>query len=112
MINAIKFRKMALTFPDVEEHPHFHLASFRYKKKIFATLWEKENRAMLKLPLADQSVYCDYDSSVFSPVPGAWGKQGATFVDLKKVSSTILKEALNLAYLQIASKNPLRKKAK
>ena len=104
MINATHFRKMVLTFPDVEEQPHFHLASFRYKKKIFTTLWEKENRAMLKLPLADQSVYCDYDSSVFSPVPGAWGKQGATFVDLKKVSSIILKEALSIAYNNLVKK--------
>ena len=104
MISLNNFRKMALSFPDVEEQPHFHLASFRWKKKIFATLWEKENRAMLKLPLNEQSVYCDYDPEVFSPVPGTWGKQGATFVDLKKVKPAVCKEALVLAYQNIPKK--------
>ena len=104
MVSLAAFRKMALAFPEVEELPHFHLASFRWKKKIFTTLWEKENRAMLKLPLSDQSVYCDYDPGIFSPVPGSWGKQGATFVDLKKVSSTILQEALSISYQNIVQK--------
>jgi hypothetical protein len=81
MVSLDNFRKLALSFPDAEEQPHFHLASFRVKKKIFATLWEKENRAMLKLSLVDQSVFCTYHD-VFSPVPGGWGTKGATFVDL------------------------------
>ena len=110
MISFSAFRKMALSFEDVEEHPHFHLASFRWKKKIFATLWEKENRAMLKLPLSEQSVFCDYDPAVFSPVPGAWGKQGATFVDLKKVKTTVFKEALTIAYQNIVKKKEAEKK--
>jgi hypothetical protein len=95
---------MALLFPDTVELPHFHLASFRVNKKIFTTLWEKENRAMIKLPLNEQSVFCKYDNTIFFPVPGKWGLKGATFVDLKKVNKTILKEALTIAYEQVAKK--------
>lgn len=98
MVTPDAFRQLALSFPDAEELPHFHLASFRVKKKIFATLWEKENRAMLKLPLVEQSVFCSYDKEVFFPVPGAWGKKGATFVDLKKVKKGMLKDAVGVAY--------------
>ena len=98
------FRQLALSFPDTVELPHFHLQSFRVKKKIFATLHEKDNRAMLKLPLTDQSVCCSYDDTVFFPVPGRWGKQGATFVELSKVKKNILKEALIIAYNNAAGK--------
>ena len=105
MVSLEIFRQMALSFVDAVELPHFHLQSFRVKKKIFATLHEKDNRAMLKLPLADQSVFCSYDESIFFPVPGGWGKGGATFVDLKKVKKDILKEALEIAYNNAASKN-------
>lgn len=98
MISLDAFRQLALSFPHAEEQPHFHLASFRVKNKIFATLWEKENRAMLKLPLIEQSVFCAYDKDIFFPVPGAWGKKGATFVDLKKVPKNMLKDAITVAY--------------
>jgi hypothetical protein len=104
MVSLETFRKIALAFPETEEQPHFHLASFRTKKKIFSTLWEKENKAMLKLPLAEQSVYCSLEKNIFYPVPGAWGKQGATFVDLDKVHKTILKEAMKIAYQNAGKK--------
>lgn len=102
MVSQSAFREMALSLPGAEEQPHFHLASFRVKKKIFATLWEKENRAMLKLSLIDQSVFCAYENgTVFFPVPNAWGKKGATFVDLAKVKKGMLKDALTTAYDQL-----------
>ena len=104
MVDLAHFRKLALSFPGAQELPHFELISFRYKKKIFATYWEKENRAMLKLSLVDQSVFCDYDSSIFFPVPNKWGKQGATFVELKKVRRDMFKDALSIAYREVVNK--------
>jgi hypothetical protein len=95
---------MALSFPDSEEQPHFHISSFRFKKKIFATMWEKENKAMLKLSLISQSVFCSCDSLIFYPVPGGWGKQGATFVNLGKVRKDMFKDALTTAYREVSAK--------
>ncbi len=113
MVSITNFRKLALSFPDTEEQPHFHLASFRVKKKIFATLWEKENRAMLKLSLADQSVFCTHDIHIFFPVPGGWGTKGATFVDLGKVRADMFKDALAAAYhLATAKKTSAKPKKK
>jgi predicted DNA-binding protein (MmcQ/YjbR family) len=109
MVSLATVRKLALSFPDTEEQPHFHLASFRVKKKIFATLWEKENRAMLKLSLLDQSVFCTYHD-VFSPVPGGWGAKGATFVDLAKVRADMFKDALQAAYTLAVTKKTSPKK--
>jgi predicted DNA-binding protein (MmcQ/YjbR family) len=110
MVSIDSFRKLALSLPGADEQPHFHLQSFRVKKKIFATLWQKENRAMLKLSLVDQSVFCSYGEAVFFPVPGAWGKQGATFVDLAKVRKDMFKDALTSAYNGVVSKLPGKKK--
>jgi len=93
------FREIALSFPGVEEHPHFDKPSFRFKKKIFATLWEKEQRGMVRLSIIDQSVFCSNEA--FYPVPGGWGRQGATFVDLLKVKKGMLKDALMTAYKSI-----------
>ncbi|MEO7531923.1 MAG: MmcQ/YjbR family DNA-binding protein [Sediminibacterium sp.] len=109
MVSITTFRNIALSFPDAEEQPHFHLASFRVKKKIFATLWVKENRAMLKLSLTDQSVFCTC-MDIFYPVPGAWGAKGATFVDLSKVRPVMFKDALQAAYSAVAIQKKAIKK--
>ena len=102
MVNIETFRQLALLFPDTVELPHFELTSFRIKKKIFATFWPKEDKAMLKLPLIEQSVFCSYDNTVFYPVPGGWGKKGCTFVNLKKVRKDIFKNALQIAYANVS----------
>jgi len=110
MVTIATFRQMALALPGAEEQPHFDIPSFRVKGKIFATIWEKDNKVMLRLSPIDQSVFCSYDTSVFYPVPNAWGKQGATFVELKKVRKDMLKDALNVAYNGVAAPKPKKKK--
>jgi len=104
MVTQENYRKLALALPEVTEVPHFDKQSFRWHNKIFATLWIKEDRAMLKLSLIDQSVFCAFDSQVFYPVPNAWGKQGATFVELKLVREDMFTDALNCAYQLLISK--------
>jgi len=98
------FREMALMLPETAEMPHFDLTSFRVKGKIFATYHAKRNCAMLKLSILNQSIYCDMDNKVFYPVPGGWGKKGATFVELKLVKKQIFREALQLAWAGVAPK--------
>jgi predicted DNA-binding protein (MmcQ/YjbR family) len=104
MVSIHTFCQIALSFPQAEEHPHFDKRSFRVKKKIFATLSEKDKRAMVKLSLVDQSVFCAFDKTIIYPVPGGWGKQGATYIELKKVKKAMLKDALSTAWCNIAPK--------
>ena len=104
MISQQTFRTLALALPGVTEAPHFDKQAFKWRGKIFATLWEKENRAMLKLSLIDQSVFCAFDSAVIWPVPNGWGRQGATFVSLELVREDMFVDALNCAYqLEVSS---------
>lgn len=104
MVTIEAFRQMALSFQGSVELPHFERASFRVNKKIFATLLEKNYLAMVKLSLVDQSVFCAFDKAVIYPVPGGWGKTGATYIDLKKIKKTMLKDALTCAYQNITEK--------
>ncbi len=98
MVSIAAFRKLALSFPGVEEVPHFEKTSFRIKKKIIVTLSEADKRITLKLPPIEQSVFCTYNKSVIYPVPNKWGQQGWTHVELQTVPKAMLADALTVAY--------------
>ena len=105
MVSNDTVRKLALAFPQTDENPHFHRKAFRVKKKIFATIDEAKRNVTLILSQVDQSVFCSYDPTVISPVPGGWGRMGATSVDLKKVKLSMFKDALTVAYCGRAPKD-------
>ena len=98
MISIEQARKAALSLPETEEKPHFHLVSFRVKNKIFATIHADKNYVMVKLSIVDQSVFCSYNKEAIFPVPGGWGLKGATFINLKKVKKTMFLDALTTAW--------------
>jgi hypothetical protein len=105
MIKPDFVRQFCLSFDETDEAPHMEVTSFRVKKKIFATLNEKENRACLKFSVLDQNVFCAFDAGVIYPVPNAWGRQGWTLVNLKKIKKEMLKDAITCAYCGVAPKN-------
>ena len=102
MVSIQAYRTLALSFPEVVEQPHFERASFRVRKKIFTTLSEKDGLVMVRLSPVDQSVFCDLGKKAIYPVPGSWGKQGATYIELKNITLAILKDAITTAYLHTA----------
>ncbi len=102
MVSVETVRLLALSFPETDEHPHFHLKAFRVKKKIFATLNEKLIRVMVKLSVTDQSVFCAFDRTIIYPVPGGWGRKGATYIELGKIKKSMLVDALTTAYCNVA----------
>ena len=104
MADNSDFKKLALSFPETIALPHFEKTSFRIKKKIWATLDEPNQRACLKLSSVDQSVFCAFDKTIIYPVPGGWGLKGATYIDLKKIKKSMLKDALTTAYHQTVFK--------
>jgi predicted DNA-binding protein (MmcQ/YjbR family) len=108
MVTIENLRTIVLSFPEAVEQPHFEKASFRVRTKIFLTLAVKEKRAVVKLTPVDQSVFCDYDKSAFYPAPGAWGKQGWTRIELKKVRKDMLRDAITLSYKLVAPKSILK----
>ena len=104
MVSIATFRKLALSFPETTEEPHFEKTSFRVTKKIFATYDDKKKIACLKLSEIDQDVFSKIDSKMIYPVGNKWGKQGWTFIEMKTVSKTLFTDALTHAYRSVAPK--------
>ena len=99
-----EFRKLALSFPETEENPHFERAAFKVtKKRIFASLHEPSATVNLKLSVTDQSVFSAYqkDKNAVYPVPNKWGLQGWTTFELKKVPKELMLDALDCAYKDV-----------
>lgn len=104
MVSTQAARVLAMAFDEVIEEPHFEATGFKVKKKIFATMNEKEKRMTVKLTDLDQDVFCTFDNTVIYPVPNKWGTQGWTHVNLKKVRKEMLQDILNVAYCTVAPK--------
>jgi predicted DNA-binding protein (MmcQ/YjbR family) len=103
MVSIKNFKELALSFPETAELPHFEKTSFRVKNKIFATLSDETNLAVVKLSEIDQSVFCSFDKSIIYPVDNKWGKQGWTVINLKKVRKDMLMDALTTAYNEVVN---------
>jgi predicted DNA-binding protein (MmcQ/YjbR family) len=104
MVSIKTFRALALAFPEATEEPHFEKSSFRIKKKIFASYDDVNKRACIKLSEIDQDVFSSVDKTIIFPVDNKWGKQGWTFIDMKKVKKDLLIHALTTAYCEVAPK--------
>jgi len=108
-MSSSRFRSIALGLPDAVEGAHQGHADFRVGKRIFATLgYPDETWGMVKLTPEQQSVLVESEPEIFRPVPGGWGKQGNTNVQLAKSDPTTLRSALTMAWQNIAPK-PLSK---
>ncbi|HYL61557.1 MAG TPA: MmcQ/YjbR family DNA-binding protein, partial [Candidatus Methylomirabilis sp.] len=80
------FRRLALSLPEAIEGSHFGSADFRVGGRIFATLaLEKEGCGVLLLTPEQQEGMVEDAPEIFSPVPGGWGRHGATRVRLASV---------------------------
>lgn len=105
MPSLLEFNALAISLPEVSVEPHFEKASFRVKKKIFATLNEKENRATLKFTPEEQEMFCKINPESIFPVPNKWGKMGWTHLNYENLNEEIVLGLLKAAYCNIAPKN-------
>ena len=99
------FRKLALAQPEAAEVGHMGHPDFRVENKIFATLgYPDGGHGMVKLNLEQRDGFVDAEPQAFAPVPGGWGRTGATLVNLKAVSLNALAAAIELAWGNVAPK--------
>ena len=104
MVTIDTLRKLAGSFPEVTEEPHFEKISFRVKNKIFATYDDKNKRACIKLSAISQDIFCLPDRTIIYPVANKWGKQGWTLIEMKKVRKELFADAVTTAYCEVAPK--------
>lgn len=100
-------RDLALALPGATEAPHMHRLAFRTPRKIFATLDPAAGDINLMFDPDLRDFYCEQAPKAFSPVPGGWGRMGATRCDLRAVDEPTLASALGAAH-QLAQPRPRR----
>ncbi len=97
-------RPMALDMPGTAVKEHYGRPSYSVKKKTYLTMWENEQRAVLKLTPDQQSTFCDENPDAFAPVQQKLGKYGWTSVYLAHVNERFFRYAMDLAWRNVAPK--------
>jgi hypothetical protein len=108
-VSAARARELALGLAAASEAPHFDRLAFRTPRKIFATLSAANNDLNLMFNPDLRDFYCEEAPETFAPVPGGWGRMGATRCDLRKADETILMSALKAAH-QLAAPKPKKRR--
>jgi hypothetical protein len=107
------FRRLALSQPEAVESAHMNHPDFRVAGRIFATLGYPDDAwGMVKLSPIDQELFIQADPETFSPVKGAWGKGGATRVQLRTAKKALLTRAFECAHRATLAAQPTRRPAR
>jgi hypothetical protein len=108
------FRRICLSMTGVEESSHMGAADFRVGGRIFATLAaQAQGYGNLMLDPEHQHDFITEAPDIFLPVPGGWGRNGATHIRLAQANEEILTGAIHTAWklrLEKNSKSPARKR--
>jgi hypothetical protein len=100
------FRRIALSMEGAEEGSHMGAVDFRVGGRIFATLASvDQGYGNLMLDPEQQAMFVEEMPDVFLPIPGGWGRMGATHIRLAKASEDILTGALQTAWKLRIAKN-------
>lgn len=112
-MTAADFRRIALSFEGAEEGWHMGAQDFRVGGKIFATLAsESQGYGNLMLTVEQQSAFVADQPDVFLPIPGGWGRMGATHIRLAAACEDLLTGALRAAWKLRVEKNQKADKKK
>ncbi|HEY7391122.1 MAG TPA: MmcQ/YjbR family DNA-binding protein [Bryobacteraceae bacterium] len=105
-MTAADFRRIALSLEGAQEGSHMGSADFRVGGRIFATLASiREGYGNLLLTPEQQADFVAEDPNVFIPIPGGWGRNGATHIRLDLVNEAVLAGALEAAWRLRIRKN-------
>jgi hypothetical protein len=97
-VTATRAKALALSFEGASERPHFDRTAIRTPRKTFATLAGTGDDINLMFDPDLRDFFCEQDPLTFSPVPGGWGRMGATRCDLAAVDEATLVSALKAAH--------------
>lgn len=103
-----EYRRLALAQPEAVESSHMNHPDFRVRNKIFATIYSVERKqGMVKLTPEQQRKFMKEHPKVFSPAAGAWGRSGATIVQIPLATKRILNQAMQYAWRNAAPKRSI-----
>ncbi len=103
------FLKLALSLPETAVGTHMGHSDLRVAGKIFASPADRPGgAAYLKLSPDQQAMVCESEPERFAPVPGGWGKHGATWLYVAKTDAATARSALWMAWRNAAPKTLLK----
>jgi hypothetical protein len=97
-------RAVALSFPGAHEEPHFDRTSFRVGKKIFATMTQEGDEAMVKATPEGAHILIGGSPDLFFGYGGWTSRGGAVGVRLGAAPDALMTELLTAAWRAIAPK--------
>ena len=101
-----KPQKQSVAARQVFPCSHFGASDFRVGGRIFATLAaEKQGYGNLMLTPEQQAAFVAEAPNIFVPIPGGWGRNGATHVVLAAANEDLLLGALQTAWRLRVEKN-------
>jgi hypothetical protein len=103
MVDAVDFRRIALSFDGATGTPHFDRRAFK-ARVTFATLAPDELTANIKFAPDEQALKCPIAPEAFSPLDNAWGRRGWTCAVLAALTEKELHAALEPAWRRSAIK--------
>jgi hypothetical protein len=105
-MNIHDFRRLALSLPGAEQSSHMGSPDFRVGNRIFATLAAaKLGYGNIMITPEQQATFAAELPEIFIPVPGGWGRGGATHVNLALASEDVVLGALQTAHKLRVEKN-------
>jgi len=105
-MNVHNFRRLALSLPSAEESSHMGSPDFRVGGRIFATLAAaKLGYGNIMITPEQQTAFAAELPEIFIPVPGGWGRGGATHVNLAVATEDVVLGALQAAHKLRVEKN-------
>ncbi len=107
-VDAKRARTLALALENVSEAPHWDRLAFRTPRKIFATLGVSAGDLNLMFDPDLRDFYCEQAPRAFAPVPGGWGRRGATRCELGAIDEATLVSALTAAHQLAAPRGRTR----
>jgi hypothetical protein len=111
MSTAADFRRIARSFPNVEEHDHGGQPAFTVGGRRFAGLASvAQGYGNLVLTPEVQSGFVADAPEIFLPIPGGFGRLGHTHLVLAAADRNTLHDSLQTAYRLRVDKNACAKK--
>jgi hypothetical protein len=104
-VNVHAVRRLALALPEATEEPHFHLASFRVKGKIFATVAPDGSYMNVFVDDAQREVMVAVDPEAYESLQ--WGKIAYLHVHLNAARANDVRTLLRAAWERKAPKKLL-----
>ena|ERR1700755_2847711 len=95
MATAADVHHMAMSLEGTTSAPHFDRLAYKVRR-IYATV--RDGSMNLMLTPDEQAFKVMLAPQIFAPIPNAWGRNGATMVDLAAIGLDELEASLRMAW--------------